>query len=896
MSYLSAFDDVNLLDAAGLKCMLDSSTSRISVFKQALNDLKEKLDQRFLLALEDKDDIRNIIHGRALAMDELLRCAWSQFTWTAGERSLIAVGGYGRGELAPKSDIDLLLLFQSEADINDNSDSIQAFLTFLWDINLEVGHSVRTLEACVTEATNDVTVVTNLMESRLIAGSDPLREQMMEATSASHIWPSKDFYKAKLNEQYNRHQKYNDIEYNLEPNLKASPGGLRDIQMIGWVAKRHFGDSDLIDLVNRQFLTESEYRTLIEGQSFIWKIRYALHMLTNREEDRILFDLQKRLADLFGYQDQKGKLGIERLMQSYYRRVFHLRQLSDTLLQLFDEAILQAGSGDQITDLNKRFQIRNGYIEAKNESVFTTTPSALMEIFVLLAQTKDVVGIRAETIRLISQARHLIDGHFRQDIRNIMYFVELLRSRNGVSTNLGRMSRYGILGRYLPEFGAIVGQMQYDLFHIYTVDAHSLQVVKNLRKFRHRGNTELFPLATEVIKKLPKVELAYVSALYHDIGKGRGGDHSQLGAVDAKLFCKRHRFAEWDTNLVAWLVENHLSMSTTAQRKDISDPDVILEFARHVGDLTRLNYLYVLTVADIYATNPNLWNSWRASLIKQLYLETQRTIRRGLKNPVGKDERIQHTKERALEILAAGGFTRDEVDAIWDNPGDDYFLRETPENIAWHTKAIGSNGLGVPLVLIQEIDENSYAGATQIFIYAPDRAHLFADIATVMESLGLSIHDARIMTSSGSQFSLDTFIVLDEEGKGIGNDPEKIRTIQHKLLFAISNPNEIKTIRRRTPRQLKHFKIPTQVIISNDLDHDRTIVELISVDRPGLLARIGEIFRELDIRLQNARISTLGERVEDIFFVLDKNNQPITDSQLCQRLKEQLERKLTEEQ
>ena len=896
MTDLSGYADRSLLDRNTLEQKLAQSTTPIPIFKDHLKAAQETLHSRFRSGVNKDSVIRTLVHSRAWMMDQVLAVAWERYSWTDSKVALIAVGGYGRGELLPKSDVDLLLLFESEADIDANIDAIQAFLTFLWDINLEVGHSVRTLDACLEEAEKDVTVATNLMESRLITGNEQLRLTMSDITGPDKIWPSKTFFKAKLNEQINRHEKYNETEYNLEPNVKGSPGGLRDIQMVGWVAKRHFGDESLADLVQRDFLTDAEYKTLMEGQTFIWRIRYALHMLTNREEDRILFDLQTQIAEIFGYQNDKLQLAVERLMQDYYRRVFRLRELNDMLLQHFDEAILQENEQDNLVPLNNRFQIRNNYIETTREDVFSKTPSALMEVFVLMAQTPEVTGIRASTIRLIHQHRHLIDGHFRQDLRNITYFMELLRSTPGVSTNLRRMSRYGILGRYLPEFGRVVGQMQYDLFHIYTVDAHTLLTIRNLRKFRHRSNTGSFPIATKVIHQLPKVELAYIAALYHDIGKGRAGDHSELGAVDARKFCERHRLGQWDTELVVWLVKNHLLMSTTAQRKDISDPDVIQEFTSEVKDMLHLNYLYVLTVADIFATNPSLWNSWRASLLKQLYVETQRALRRGIQNPVGKEELIQETKSQARDLLLEDGYSPEEIERLWDNPGEDYFLRESPENIAWHTKAISTNGLDAPLVLVKETHEKSFEGATQIFVYAPDRPHLFADIAAVMDALGLSIHDARIMTSSSSNFSLDTFIVLDEDGNSIGNDPERIRDIQYRLLLAIENPESIQVNQRRVSRQLKHFKIPTQVTISNDLHNDRTVVELVTADRPGLLARIGEIFKSLDINLQNARISTLGERVEDIFFVLDKKNQPIHDLETCEQLQAKLAEKLTQEQ
>lgn len=888
---LSRYSDQQLFSRDALEAKLNDA-KLIPTLKGELEHLRKTLDQRFLQG----EPIRDLVFGRAWAMDELIRTIWQRFTWHhEASLAVIAVGGYGRGELLPKSDIDLLFLFEEEQHIDANVESLQSFITLLWDIKLEIGHSVRTLQACIEEAENDVTVTTNLMEARLLIGSQSLSETIYERASPLYIWPSKNFYKAKMNEQANRHQKYNETEYNLEPNVKAGPGALRDIQNIGWIAKRHFGDESLQDLVERDFLTDAEYQGLLDGQDFLWRVRYALHMITQREEDRLLFNLQEEVAELFGYSDREGLLAVEHLMQDYFRHVFKLRALNIMLLQHFDEEILDEESKhSEPIAINSRFQMRNGYIEITHDHVFRRTPSAMLEIFVLCAQVPDVKGIKANTLRQLYAHRHLIDGKFRQDLRNITFFMELLRSHGGVSTNLRRMNQYGILGAYLPEFGKVVGQMQFDLFHVYTVDAHTLLAIRNLRKFRHANNTVKFPIATKIIQRLPKVELVYIAALYHDIGKGRDADHSVEGATEVMRFAQRHRLSEWETDLVVWLVRYHLLMSMTAQREDISDPEVINRFAQKVGNTSRLDYLYVLTVADIYATNPNLWNSWRASLLKQLYEETKRALRRGLSNPIDKDEWINNTKQKALAILEEDGFKRDEVLELWDNPGDDYFLRETPENIAWHTRAIANHGPELPLVLLQEFDRDTYAGGTQVFVYAPDRAHLFADIVATLDSLELDIHDARIMTSSASNFSLDTFIVLERDGTSIGDNPKRLFDIQHKLLLAIQDPSSITPVRRRVSRQLKHFQVPTEIIISNDAVNHRTIVEVVAADRPGLLADIGRCFKNQKLMLQNARISTLGEHVEDVFFIVDEHGEPLHSSAAVESLQNELTQTISE--
>ncbi|KRW62400.1 [protein-PII] uridylyltransferase [Pseudomonas sp. TTU2014-080ASC] len=883
--------DQELFDRGQFQAELALKSSPIAAFKKAIRHARETLDERF----KSGRDIRRLIEDRAWFVDQILTEAWHRFDWNKGAQiALLAVGGYGRGELHPYSDIDLLILLDSN-DHETFREPIEQFLTFLWDIGLEVGQSVRSVAECAEEARNDLTVVTNLMESRTITGPEELRQRMQSVTSSQVMWPSQQFYQAKRDEQRARHRKYNDTEYNLEPNVKGSPGGLRDIQTILWVARRHFGTLNLHAMVGQGFLLQNEYQLLAASKEFLWKVRYALHMLAGRAEDRLLFDHQSAVAKLLGFDEADQKRSIERFMQKYYRVVMGIAELSELITQHFEEAILRPDHDAPITPINSRFQLRNGYIEVTNPSVFKRTPFAILEAFVLMAQTPDAKGMAADSIRLLRDHRHLIDEDFRRDLRNTSLFIELFKSPQGIHRNLRRMNRYGILGLYLPEFGHIVGQMQHDLFHIYTVDAHTLNLIKHLRKFKWPELAEKFPLASKLIDELPKPELIYIAGLYHDIGKGRGGDHSEVGAVDAEAFCKRHHLPVWDSKLIVWLVQHHLVMSTTAQRKDLSDPQVIFDFARLVGDQTRLDYLYVLTVADINATNPSLWNSWRASLLRQLYSETKRALRRGLENPLDREEQIRLTQNAALDILISQDVDTDETEQLWSQLGDDYFLRHSASDVAWHSQAILNHGNNSdPLVLVKEPSEREFEGGTQIFIYAQDQHDFFAVTVAAMAQLNLNIHDARILTST-SQFTLDTYIVLDAEGGSISNNPERREQIRQSLIDALKNPDEYPSIiQRRVPRQLKHFAFAPEVTIHNDAHRPVTILEVTAPDRPGLLARIGRIFLDFDLSVQNAKIATLGERVEDVFFITDANNQPLSDPELCQRLQETVTEQLSD--
>ena len=881
-----------LLDLQQLRASLSTCEKPvIKVLKDTLREAQQRMDDAF----RQGEDIRRLIYGRAWVLDQILDIAWSQFSWpSAYQAALVAVGGYGRGELHPCSDVDILLLFD-QIDPSECQESISNFLTLLWDIGLDLGSSVRTIDQCYDEARNDITIATNLIESRTISGDPALQHEMYDRVTSEGAWTDKEFFKAKFAEQKERHEKTNNTEYNLEPNLKNSPGGLRDLQTVGWVAKRHFGATYIRDLVDHGFLTESELDTLNKGELYLWTVRYALHMLCKRREDRLLFDHQRSLAAYFGYEDQEGALPVEQFMSKYYRVAMAMSEFNDMLLQHFDEAILRVDDEQSIRPLNNRFQIHNDYLEVVYDKVFEHHPFAIMELFVLMAQHPEIQGVRASTIRLVRNHRHLIDKSFRSDIRNTSLFMELLRSPEGVSTGLKRMNRYGILGLYLPEFGKIVGQMQHDLFHIYTVDAHTLKVIQKMRQFRHREYREQFSIAHRIVNQLPKIELLYIAGLYHDIAKGRGGDHSELGAEDVIAFCRRHHLGKWDTHLVAWLVQNHLKMSMTAQRRDISDPEVIHAFAMEVRDLVHLDYLYVLTVADINATNHTLWNSWRATLLRQLYMDTKRALRQGLENPIDKEDRIEQVQHEAMLLLARKGMREQDILDHWSLLGDDYFLREDSHNIAWHTQAILEHGSSpLPLVLIRKTSYRVFEGATEIFIYSEDLPTLFPATVAAMDQLHLNIQDARIILTDHGR-TLNTYTVLTDDNQPLTENPDYLSNIQRHLTEELDDPEDYpEIIQRRVPRQLKLFTTPTRLTLSNDPSSQQTILEVITPDRPGLLARIGRIFVEFGISVRKAKISSIGERVEDFFFITDTNNQPISDPELCRQLQQAICRQLDE--
>ena len=823
-------------------------------------------------------DIDGLVAERARFIDAFLAEIWQHWFEHNDNLALLAVGGYGRGELHPHSDIDLLILAKKPGAVRDD---IAAFVRLLWDLKLDIGHSVRTLADCKREAARDVVVYTTMMERRRLAGSHLLTAKLDKVLARKSIWPRKRFFRAKQEEQIERHRQYDNVDYDLEPNLKGSPGGLRDIQTVLWITQHDHRSRELDELVDAGFLTPLEAQWLSEGRRFIWRVRFGLHLIAERKEDRLLFDYQRELARRFGYRDTDAQLGVEQFMHDYYRHVLLLREVNDILLQHFDEAILRAGERPRIERVNERFHIHNHYIEASHDNVFKTRPASIMEMFVIMANRDDIAGVRASTIRLVRNHLNLIDEAFRNDPDVTAYFMDLLRAPYTLVSQLTRMRRYGVLGRYIPEFGQVVGQMQHDLFHIYTVDAHTMMVIRQMRRLLFRSAAEKYPLAAHVAAKLPKIELLYIAGLFHDIGKGRGGDHSELGAADVVRFCRRHGLSEEDTALVEWLVRAHLTMSATAQRQDIHDPVVVREFARGVGNDTRLDYLYALTVADINATNPTLWNGWRATLLGQLYQNTRRELQEGLD---ALRERAAACRESAIRELARHGIDADRATALWDDPDDDFFVHHSPAQVVTITRAINGHDIDAgPLVTVLEVaDEASAEGATEVFLYGRDRDNLFADSVRAIDSANLRVAAARIATSA-SGICFNSYIVLGIDGTPVADD--KRPALAESLTRAMRGDSDAKAL-RHVSRQLKQFVMPTEVALATDPGARTSTLRVVASDRPGLLATLGGLFEELGISVRRARITTLGERVEDVFEITNRTQHPITHGGLTQAITE----------
>ena len=878
------------IDNEALLQQLKTAVSPLPVIKPLLADIKQQCHAYFKATL----DAGTLVAHRSQLIDQILFCLWQNSGFNdasdaTNSISLLAVGGYGRGELQPHSDIDLLIVLENEAAFDKHKEALQSFITLLWDLKLDIGHSVRTLDECVSEAKKDLTIITNMMESRTLAGNETLLTQLHERTDSRIVWSGPDFFAAKWEELKKRHAKHEDTEYNLEPNVKNSPGTLRDIQTINWMAMRHFGHEELEELKQYKFLTQFELDQYQRSTEFLWQLRYALHMITNREEDRLLFELQKDIAKLLRFTDDEEMLGVEHMMLQFYRHQLALTELTDILLYHIKDDIFGDSGNDKIEPIDDDLYVFNGYIRLTDTKRIAEKPELLLRIFVEFAKRKNIEGMHSSTIRALHDHRELIDQAFRENPLHNDLFMQFLKNNQQISSTLKRMMRYGILGRYIPDFGSIIGHMQYDLFHIYTVDEHSLRMVQLLRRYRHADEREHFPLAYNLIHKIKRREVLYITAILHDVGKRYRGEHEVVGAEIAKVFCQQHRMSQYDTDMVEWLVRNHLLMAQASQRIDINNPEDIHQFALEVGDIDHLQHLFLISVADINSTNPKLWTGWRAEQMRTLFHNTKQAFRRGLNHSIGKEQLINAIQCEAIYELEKLGIDEAHARNIWGEPGDDYFLREGADNIVWHTQIITEHGQSEsPLVSIRETSDIDFEGATQIFIFMKNHPNLFAVTTATLDQLNLSIQDARIMTSNNRN-AVDTYIVLDENGVAIGNDVARIEQIKSKLTKALSTPSEYSNvIQRRTPRLLKHFKVPTQVTLSNDPILKRTVLEVVAADRPGLLARMGEFFMTHKFLMHSAKIMTEGERISDIFFISDVHDNPISDPDLCLFIQEEI--------
>lgn len=841
-----------------------------AIARQSLAQADARLFKRF----EQGENVERLLALRARAVDHLLKLAWQRCMSSqlavddSGDDglALFAVGGYGRGELFPRSDVDLLVLGEIPAQ-HAHEEALARLFALLWDSGMPASHAVRSLAQC-TEAAVDQTVLTALIEARPLVAGAAAQRALAQAIVPERIWPAREFFLAKREELLARHQRFGDTADNLEPDIKDGPGGLRDLNTLGWMALRTFGVRDLEALVGLGHLGIDEAAALKRERSVLARLRFGLHLVAQRAEERLRFDYQKALAERMGFVDDLESLAVEKMMQGFYRSAAVVRRISDRLLQRFEEQF----DGEAVPEpVGDGFSLRRGYLSADDPLWPHGDVARVFALFACWARTPGVRGLHSLTARGLAEMLDEIPAYTDVAMPVRKLFVATMRGPQAVET-LSRMARLGVLGQWIPAFAQVSGRMQFDLFHVYTVDQHTLMVLRNIGAFAAARADDRFSIAHEVWPRLRKPELLLLAGLFHDIAKGRGGDHSELGAEDARQFCSAHGLSTSDAGLVAWLVEQHLRMSVTAQKQDIADPDVIHAFATLVGTRDRLDYLYLLTCADIAGTSPKLWNAWKDRLLADLYFAARRALREGLEHPVPEAERVQEARDSVREQMRAQGYADVIIDRQLAAMPDEGFVRFRSEQQAWQAAALVEVRPGDTLVKVRRI--TAEGDALEVFVHSPDRDGLFAAIVMTLDRKGYSIHRARVLDGpNGTIF--DTFEVTPADAFADGDTANLEAALRRALTGDL---NRLRPARRVMPRQLRHFRFAPRIEIFDVAGQRRTLLNLIAPDRPGLLADVAHVLRDQQLRVQDARIATFGERAEDQFQLTDRHDHSLTET------------------
>ena len=846
----------------------DGDAAWVAATRSALAQADADLAARF----DRGDDVDALVSSRASAVDGLIRAAWMRCLPGDAGLALFAVGGYGRGELFPQSDIDVLVL-ADDAQQQAHRDALARFLALLWDAGLQASQAVRSPAQC-TEAAADQTALTAMIESRALVADASASDALRAAVAPEKVWPAREYFQAKRAEQAQRHARFGDTADNLEPNLKDGPGGLRDIQTLRWMAQRLLGSGNLESMLAFGQIGAVEFDTLERERKALTRLRFGLHLVAKRREERLRFDYQKLLAARLGHTDDADNLAVEQMMQGFYRSAGRVLRINDRLLQRFEEQL--EGEGE-VRILDAHFELRRGYLAARDRAWLQQGAAQVFELFAAWAAHPESRGLHSMTAWALAETLVKIPAYQDAPLELRERFLQLLRGPQPVKV-LERMARLGVLGRWIPAFAQVSGRMQFDLFHVYTVDQHTLAVLRNLAIFASATPDERFSTAHTVWPSLRKPELLLLAGLFHDIGKGRGGDHSELGAVDAREFCLAHGLSEADTALIEWLVRKHLLMSVTAQKQDITDPDVIHRFAGEVADRQRLDHLYLLTCADIAGTSPKLWNAWKDRLLADLHTATRFALRRGLEHPVAAEERIVENQAAARVLLIDDGFDTMTIEALFARMPRENFLRSRPDQIAWQATALRGAAAGATVVRARLL--RGETGGYEVFVHTHDRDGLFAAIVITLDRLGFAIQQARAL--DGPQHSIfDTFHVLP-------SDPQHALSVEYveaALERALAGDlDRLLPSRRTQPRHLKHFRIAPRIGLEPSFDGVRTRMSLICTDRPGLLADVTHVLRQQRVRVHDARIATFGERAEDLFLIADADDRPLDDAQ-CEDLR-----------
>ncbi len=838
---------------------IELQASAVKIQKENLKQFEQQHFARF--------SVYELIANRTLFCDQLLCDLWQRFQLADNSQlTLIAVGGYGRQEMFPLSDLDFLILTEQALD-QKTSHQISQFVQFLWDSGFDVGHAVRTLSECNIEGQQDITIATNLLEARYLIGNKMQFKQLMNLVQRADFWPCDIFFYAKTEERNLRYQRYNNTSYNLEPDIKHSPGGLRDLHLLYWIALRHTGAKNLDDILKSGFIYPEEYRLLQESQQFLFQVRFALHLMLKRYDNRLLFERQIRVAELLGFDDSSNH-GVEKMMKAFFQALQTISLLSDLLVKHYHEHFLQTDDTVQIQILDSYFQRVNNAICLRQPQIFIQQPEIILDLFFHLTQYHQA-EIHSSTLRQLHLSLKQLDRCLSDYPIAREKFLRLFNQPKAIERAFVPMHKYGVLNAYLPQWHHIAGLMQFDLFHCYTVDEHTLRTLLKLEHFLDPESQQIHPVCSQIFPRLNDRTLVYIAALFHDIAKGRGGEHAELGAIDVAEFAQLHGFDQREIQTLVWLVKEHLLMSVTAQRRDIHDPEVVLNFAETVQNQVRLDYLTCLTVADICATNETLWNSWKRTLIATLYQFTRQQFDQGMDCLLDHQQKIDTHRQQALALLDQNTeINEQQIIAIWQRCPDEYFLRNTPKQIAWHTQLLCESNQE----LLVKISNRFSEGGTEVFVYCKDQPNLFNNVVTTIGAKKFSIHDAQIITSHDG-YVFDSFIVTELDGQLVKFD--RRRSLEKALTKALGITQPIKNTVLPNPK-LAHFNVKTEIRFLKENRPEQTEMELFALDQTGLLAKVSQVFSELKLNLLNAKITTIGERAEDFFILTNHQNKALT--------------------
>ena len=843
---------------------LPQTVGSVAGLRAQFRDGKAALLQHFIESRPTATAATRLTRALTRHVDGLVAALWSDAAMPA-QAALVAVGGWGRGELFPHSDVDVLMLLPAEPDEAQRA-AIERFVTSCWDIGLEIGSSVRTLPECLAESARDVTVQTALLESRFVCGAKRLYTQFRNAQDQA--MDARAFLRAKTLEMQQRHVKYEGTPYALEPNCKESPGGLRDLQVVIWVARAAGLGRTWAELASKGLITAFEASQLVKHEGTLKLIRARLHCIAGRREDRLVFDLQTAVADSFGYKattmQKDGQRSSEVLMHRYYWAAKAVTQLNQILMLNIDERV-SGSEAAPMRPITARFLDRAGMLEVASDDLYIQNPHAILETFLVFEQTPGLQGLSARTLRALYNARNVMDAAFRSDPINRELFMDVLRQPSGLTHALRLMNQTSVMGRYLWVFRRIVGRMQHDLFHVYTVDQHILMVVRNVRRFFIPEHAHEYPFCSQLAAQWDKPWALYVAALFHDIAKGRGGDHSDLGQIEARRFCRDHGVEREDTRLIEFLVKHHLTMSRIAQKEDLSDADVIRDFARLVGTPRTLVALYLLTVADIRGTSPKVWNAWKGKLLEDLYRLTLRALGGAQPDPGAE---IEARKQEARQKLALHSALPGTEEPLWKTLEVSYFARHDAADIAWHARSLWRY-VESPEPVVRA-RTSSVGDGLQVLVFSPDRPDLFARICGYFDSAGFSIQDAKIHTTRAG-FALDTFQVIATPGMAPETPAgyrDLISLVETQATLALASTGPLPDPRSgRVSRRVRSFPVKPRVSLAPDERAQRWLLTVSASDRSGLLYAIARVMARNQVNLLLAKITTLGERVEDTFLV-----------------------------